>query len=1191
MERRRPNCFHKQGTAARTIFFIFFVVSFAGIFFVTRTHPRVIAQNQSVIVLEPQEPKTFEISPGESKLFKVRLKQGQCFRLFLDKQDLRLAVAIQNPEGKTISTFPSRRHGPLNILQIVTSSGDHVIQIQSLEKYNTPNYSFTIALQPPADVSTTDRTEETALRLVNEAELLRSQWEEQSLRHAITKYTEASRVWETLGRHQEATLALSSIGDIYSILSDYEPAVRAYEKGLKLRQTAGDNDGENDSFNEIGYAFSYLGNYVRALEFLNRALKYSETHAGADNKPRRLAQTLNNIGEVYYAKGDLHESLNYFNRALDLWTKTEDRSGQALAYLNLGYTYYDSGDIRQATSNYQKSLSMWQAIDDPRGEALARTALGGAYSITGEKQLALNAHTDAMKTLRRLGDHLGEAAALNGIGRAYEDLSQDRIALDNYIEARRLYGKAGKTDYEAISNYYVGRVYRSLGDISAALKSFNDCIALSLKAGNRRFEIYALKDIAIIHNLNGDRTKALELFGKALEFYQSAADKRGEAYALSGIGYTHLLLNQPLEASRFFESALSLSRSIMDRSAEVSCLYYAATAARDQNSTDKALEYIRESVQLIESMRTKVISRDLRVSYLASVHDHYEFYVDLLMQLDKRRPNQGYAARAFEISEQGKARSLLDSLTEATVEFSSQSDPLLASRLKELRDSLNAKAEFQMRLMNGAHTPELAEQTDKEIRDLRAAYNQTEAQLRAQSPRYANLISAQLVKPQDVQSQLEKQNTTLVEFALGSEKSYAWIVSATSIAGYELPKRTVLEESILRVNELLTARQPVKGESGSQYQQRVEAAEAKYWTEAARLSRQLLGPMKAELRDRRLLIVPDGALQYVPFEALPFPQEEGATNQTEESTTPIVVKQEVIKLPSAAVLSAVRHEGTSGSKTIVILADPVFSSDDERMPATIRSASYRQAEQEFGLATENNSLRDTVYIGRLAATQREGEEIMSLIPGTDAKLVSGFDANHTFVLSSELSQYRVIHFATHGIINAEHPELSGVVLSLVDRDGKSQNGFLRLHEIYNLPLHADLVVLSACQTGLGKDFKGEGLIGLTRGFMYAGSKSVIATLWKVDEEATTELMRHFYEGLFLKGLTPAAALRQSKIAIWKEKRWRSPFFWAAFELHGEYAKPIDVNGRNSLRYVIALLLVLLGPIAIYYGSKYFRRQN
>src|SRR5205085_9833483 len=141
---------------------------------------------------------------------------------------------------------------------------------------------------------------------------------------------------------------------------------------------------------------------------------------------------------------------------------------------------------------------------------------------------------------------------------------------------------------------------------------------------------------------------------------------------------------------------------------------------------------------------------------------------------------------------------------------------------------------------------------------------------------------------------------------------------------------------------------------------------------------------------------------------------------------------------------------------------------------------------------------------------------------------------------------------------------SGVVLSLLDREGKPQEGFLRLHEIYNLRLTADLVVLSACQTGLGNDVKGEGLIGLTRGFMYAGAKGVVASLWKVDDEATAELMKRFYAGMFTQGLTPAAALRQAQLEMWQSRRWHEPYYWAAFVIQGQYDQKEVVPSKFPL---------------------------
>ena len=191
-------------------------------------------------------------------------------------------------------------------------------------------------------------------------------------------------------------------------------------------------------------------------------------------------------------------------------------------------------------------------------------------------------------------------------------------------------------------------------------------------------------------------------------------------------------------------------------------------------------------------------------------------------------------------------------------------------------------------------------------------------------------------------------------------------------------------------------------------------------------------------------------------------------------------------------------------------------------------------------------------VPRLLATRQEAEAILSVAPQSETLVALGFNANRTTAISPELGQYRIVHFATHGLINSEHPGLSGLVLSLIDEEGKPQDGFLRLHDIYNLNLPVDLVVLSACRTALGKEIKGEGLVGLVRGFLYAGAARVVASLWKVDDEATAELMKHFYQEMLQKGTSPAAALQAAQIAMWQQKRWQAPYYWAAFVIQGEW---------------------------------------
>jgi CHAT domain-containing protein len=224
---------------------------------------------------------------------------------------------------------------------------------------------------------------------------------------------------------------------------------------------------------------------------------------------------------------------------------------------------------------------------------------------------------------------------------------------------------------------------------------------------------------------------------------------------------------------------------------------------------------------------------------------------------------------------------------------------------------------------------------------------------------------------------------------------------------------------------------------------------------------------------------------------------------------------------------------------------------------------------------------DAVRIPRLLASREEAEGIMALIPwGTGLKAI-GFDASRATITSADLGQYRIVHFATHGVLDNERPELSGIVLSLVDQQGQSQDGFLRLHDIYNLNLSADLVVLSACNTGLGKDVKGEGLIGLTRGFMYAGAAGVVASLWKVDDDATSELMNHFYEAMFKRGMSPAAALRESQLAMWRQKRWHAPYYWAAFVIQGQYNDKESMSGPSlHARKRITALAVMAGALLL-----------
>ncbi len=328
--------------------------------------------------------------------------------------------------------------------------------------------------------------------------------------------------------------------------------------------------------------------------------------------------------------------------------------------------------------------------------------------------------------------------------------------------------------------------------------------------------------------------------------------------------------------------------------------------------------------------------------------------------------------------------------------------------------------------------------------------------------------------------------------------------------------------------------------------------------------------MAAQLGGKRLLVVADGTLQYVPFGALSVPAVSGQRSGGSGPATdgrPLIVEHEIVNLPSASVLAVLRKELTGrqpASKAVAVLADPVLQNDDLRVKQAVARAEKKTNNAAPATPTTNDALspaEDLVRsareagvggLERLRFTRQEAEAIAALASKEQRLAALDFEASRIMATSAELSQYRIVHFATHGLLNSEHPELSGIVLSLVDERGQPQDGFLRLHDIYNLKLGADLVVLSACQTALGKNVRGEGLVGLTRGFMYAGAPRVVASLWNVKDEATAELMKRFYQGVLKDKLRPAAALRAAQISMWQEKRWEVPYYWAGFVLQGEW---------------------------------------
>jgi CHAT domain-containing protein len=515
----------------------------------------------------------------------------------------------------------------------------------------------------------------------------------------------------------------------------------------------------------------------------------------------------------------------------------------------------------------------------------------------------------------------------------------------------------------------------------------------------------------------------------------------------------------------------------------------------------------------------------------SSIHpglrDAYQGQIDVLMELHRRDRDPGLQALAFQASEAAHARVLLEMLARPDVDRPASADPRLVDELRELQDRLGLKLDQQVRLSGAGRGPEEMAAAAAETDELSRRIEETRARLRATTPRDAAWAFPHPLDVRRVQQDLLAPDTLLLEYALGEERSYVWAVTRTSLDAYELPARREIESAAREAHRVVSSR-------------RTPLSEVDKTLDS--LSRLVLAPVASLLGRQRLLIVADGALHYVPFAALPHPSAKG---------TPLLARHEIACLPSASTLAVLRdsrRDAARPSRTVAVLADPVFSADDERFPG-------RGGERRRPAATGTRAMDAMGFEGeipRLPFTRREASALAEGAPAGSALLALDFDANRRALTDPRFATSRVLHLATHGVLNADHPELSGVLLSLFERDGRPQQGFFSAADATRLRLSADLVVLSGCRTALGREVNGEGIVGLARGFLYAGAARVMASLWKVDDAATASLMKPLYRDLLGgKARPPAAALRAAQLELRRQGAYRHPYFWGAFQLYGE----------------------------------------
>ena len=870
-------------------------------------------------------------------------------------------------------------------------------------------------------------------------------------------------------------------------------------------------------------------------------------------------------------KESLEQAIQKLLEAAAIYHAGGDAAHEAGALNNVARTYLLLGEQRQAIEYLKRVLPLVRSLGDHRAEGVILSDLGAAYDMLGDKQQALDYFNEALPVLRVAGDRKNEATALDNIGMLYNSLDERQKALGYLNQALTLRRELRDANGVGSSLNNLGGVTKALGDKQQALTYYNQALPFLRAVGNVKGLALTLNNIGGAYLDLSDYEKALAYYNQALPIFHGLPDGRvGELTTLNNIGEVYRRTGEQGKALDYFQQALLMCRSVKRRDYEAGALFNIAYVQRESGNLTEALNNAEAGIKILESRRGTISSQELRSAYFATVQNHYEFYIDLLMRLHKQKPSAGYDGKALEASERARARSLLEILAEANADIREGVDATLLARERALQQQLNAKARQQTQLLAGQHTDAQEDAIAKDVEQLTNDFQSVESQIRQTSPRYAALTQPQPLTLREIQAKVLAPDTLLLEYSLGTERSYLWAVTPTSITSYELPKREEIETVARQVYSLLTSPKQWSGIANDSNQRNLGLPGENTQTgtqpsqagpeATTRLSQMILTPVEAQLADKRLLIVADGTLQYIPFGILPRTQSSNSTPPgAKKNYHPLIFDHEIVILPSASTLTVLRQEVKErkpADKTVAVLADPVFESSDERVKGLRgggTSSTDNALPRGIQRAARDLGLNDAeLAIPRLPGTRREADQILALVPRSQSKAAFDFAASRQTAASKELAEYRYVHFATHGFLNSLHPELSGIVLSMVDDKGNPQDGFLLAHEVFNLKLSAELVVLSACRTGLGKQVRGEGLVGLTRGFMYAGAPRVVVSLWSVSDEATAELMAVFYRGMLSEKLRPAAALRAAQISLMKEGRWQSPFYWAAFTLQGEW---------------------------------------
>ncbi len=847
---------------------------------------------------------------------------------------------------------------------------------------------------------------------------------------------------------------------------------------------------------------------------------------------RALAERL--LGSAYINQGDFASGTRETERAVASFKETGDLYQQGVAQRNLGLAYAESGEVEKALAITHSALKAAETVGDGKLLALVRNDLAFMYNARGEFALAVDAYRETLDALRANPYPMAEAVAWINLGIAYGQLGDGDQALAAYAKGESV---ATSIDcWSCLAEIAVDRGDDLFdgGDVAGAQTAYRHALDVAKAHDLVRQRAEALRGLGRCAMAKRDWNEARTLLDAARDELHRTNGRVNESVVDAMLGDLESRLGRLDAARASYRQALELAQQADNEAWQAVAHASLARVNEQAGDLDGARREIEQAIALIESERSRINAPDLRTSYFGTKRAYYELYVDVLMQSDRREPSRAHAASALIVAEHARARELQEQLAERAIDIAHDVDPALIAAQGAAEDRLHALAYqlSQTDAKDAAGRATLQARIDEASRHL----DEARGRIRVANPRYAELTHPAALDLDEIQHTLIGADVDVLEYWLGDERSYLWVIAGDSLRAFTLPGRADIERATAALRERLLG--PAQSAPSIPMEQRAAsdaaALDATRTSAAALADRVLPAAARASLK-HDVAVVADGGLQGIPFAVLEPARDDAHA---------------FVYLPSIGTLRGLRSlpRSSAPARSVAVLADPVFRADDERLGGQAAVATdtdealLLRAASEVGISN----------LPRLLHTREEAEAIASMADASAQWVALDFAANRDATLGARWQEYAIAHFATHALLNAQHPELSGIVLSLYDANGRAEDGFLRVNDIYRLHVPADLVVLSVCDSAAGKSVGAEGASTLARAFFYAGARRVVASLWPVDDRASVAFMRAFYRALLQQGRRPQDALVDAQREMQRDARWRAPYYWSGYVLQGDW---------------------------------------